>query len=142
MYDAAFDGVRGYHKAVLGNIELNHSKILPPPKPILNSHNIHDMLNAILIAYKTSESSDKNVLLYKALKGPFGNIYSVFMDGIQKFCRELNGSFARTVDQDFNIVNIPWALTEIEGGSMNATKLMVEILAVISKIHPISENAS
>ena len=71
----------------------------------------------------------------------YGKIYSVSNDGIQKFSRELNGSFVRTVGNEIKAVNVPWALTEIQGGSLNASKLYKHLLGIISKVHPLKTNA-
>ena len=40
----------------------------------------------------------------------------------------------RTLDENLNIQNIPWALTTIPGGSMDNKKLVSQILTVISKL--------
>ena len=58
-------------------------------------------------------------------------------DRIQKFVKELNGVFIRTLTETSNIVNVPWAMKEIEGGSLNAEKLADHIIAAIISIHPL-----
>ena len=144
FYKTAMDGVRGYHSSVLGGIEINNSKIAPPPAMSVNGDNINHMLYALLQAYREQDSTDekiKNPLPYKSLKGAHGKIYSISNDGIQKFRRELNGSFVRTVGEEIKAVNVPWALTEIEGGSLNAVKLYDHLLRIISNVHPIPNNA-
>ena len=39
-------------------------------------------------------------------------------------------------------ITVPWSLTEIKGGSLNAEKLCQHIISIIKSIHPIRENAS
>lgn len=39
-------------------------------------------------------------------------------------------------------VTVPWSLTEIQGGSLNADKLCDHLLSTINSIHPISLNAA
>ena len=68
-------------------------------------------------------------------------------DDIQKFSKELNGVFLRTIDDyseesSYNITNISWAITEIEGGSLNAEKLISHVLKVIAAVHPVQKKAS
>ena len=75
------------------------------------------------------------------MRGPFGKWYSIFNDGIQKFCEELNSVMVRTLDENYNVTNIPWALTEIPGGSMNSTKLCDQILTQLSLVLKISVTA-
>ena len=65
-------------------------------------------------------------------------------DGVQKFSHELNGVFLRTVcidDDGLQIVNIPWGLTEIQGGSLNSKQLEKHLLKTIANAKPSSENA-
>ena len=49
-----------------------------------------------------------------------GKLYSIIHDWIQKFTRELNGVIARTTSHGMDPVTVPWSLTEIQGGSLNA----------------------
>ena len=62
-------------------------------------------------------------------------------DGIMKFTRELNGVFIRLLqsqaEKGLSIVNLPWCLTEISGGSLNSDKL-VEHISIISLVNPLS----
>ena len=62
-------------------------------------------------------------------------------DGIQKFSKELNGTHVRTISPTNEIVLMPWRLTEIVGGSLNAEKLQIHLISIISSIKPVKENA-
>ena len=71
---------------------------------------------------------------YTALRDSLGKFYSIMHDGIQKFLKEFNGVFIRTLDSEFDIVNLPWALTNIPGGSMDHSKLVHQLISVITSI--------
>lgn len=142
LYETAMEGVRGYHKTVLGDIELNGKKIPPPPRVTLNENNISDFQSGLLRAYKQLNRSDSP---YNSLRSSFSKYYSVFNDSIQKFSMELNGVMIRTLNDDLKITNVPWALTEIDGGSMDANKLCCQVLSMISSLNKFksaSSNAS
>lgn len=49
---------------------------------------------------------------------------------------------ARTTSDEMDPVNVPWSLTEIKGGSLNAEKLYEHIISTIQSIHPLYHNAS
>ena len=49
---------------------------------------------------------------------------------------------ARTTSNDMDPVTVPWSLTEIQGGSLNADKLCDHLLSTINSIHHISLNAA
>ena len=68
------------------------------------------------------------------MRGGLAKHYSIFTDGIQKFSMELNGSMIRTLDEDFSIVNLPWGLSEIPGGSMDHKKLSYQYLKIIAQV--------
>ena len=78
-----------------------------------------------------------------ALRKPYGKYYSIMHDGIQKFSRELNGVFIRTVqlDDGVKIINIPWKLSEIPGSSLSATKLVTHLLKTIASVKIPTKNA-
>ena len=57
--------------------------------------------------------------------------------GIQKFGKELNGVFVRTLTEDVKIVNVLWVIKEIKGGSRNAEKLIDHVIETIIFIHPL-----
>ena len=71
---------------------------------------------------------------YSVLRGPFAKYYSLFNDGIQKFNMELNGVMIRTLDHNFDIVNVPWGLTKIPGGSMDHQKLVSQIISMVNSV--------
>ena len=52
-----------------------------------------------------------------------GKLYSIIYDGIQKISRELNGVMTRHTNPAMDPLTFPWSLTEIQGGSLNASKL-------------------
>ena len=57
-------------------------------------------------------------------------------DRIQKFAKELNGTFIRTLNQANKITLMPWGLTAIRGGSLNADKQVQHLTQTISKVKP------
>ena len=140
FYEAVFDGVKDYHDVALKGIEINGRKIAPPRKVKLDKNNITTMQDAILKSYVESNSSPN-----AALRGEYGHYYSIMHDGIQKFSHELNGVFLRTIslsDDGIKIVNVPFSLTEIPGGSLTHQKLIVHLFQIIGLIRPPSpENA-
>ena len=131
LHETAMGGVRGYHKTVLGYLKLNGKKIPPPPKVTLNEHNICQFKNG-LMAYKQLNRSDSS---YNSLRDSFAKYYSVSNDDIQKFSVELNGVMIRTLNDDLKITNVPWALTEIDGGFMDETKLCSQVVNIISNVN-------
>ena len=58
LYETAMGSVQGYHKAVMGDLELNGKKIPPSRKVTLIEHNISQYQNGLLIAYKQLNRSD------------------------------------------------------------------------------------
>ena len=125
LYNSAFEGVKGYHDVLLGKIE----------KVALNEHNISSLQNSLLRAFKITDKTELNESPYQKLKNSFGKYYSIFNVGTQMFSMELNGMMVRTVDENFNIVNIPWSLSKIPGGSSNANKLCSQIMSVIGTVN-------
>ena len=84
------------------------------------------MQSAILKTYTESTSAPN-----EALQKRYGKYDPIMHHGIQKFAHKLNGVFLRTVsldDKGVTIVNIPWDLKEIEGGSLNADKLVSHMI--------------
>ena len=63
-------------------------------------------------------------------------------DSIQKFGKKLNCVFIRTLSETSNIVNVPWALKEIEGEPLNAEKLVDHFIATIIPIHPLPSHSN
>ena len=100
----------------------------------MHKNNIGDVQKSLFSAYKELDSSSVNKLVYK----PFRDIstFSIYTDGIQKFSKELNGSYARTADPLLNITNAPVSLHQ----SLNATNLVAEIISVINEIKPLPEH--
>ena len=68
------------------------------------------------------------------MRGLFSQYYSIFNDEIQKFAMELNGIMVKTLSENFEVTNIPCALTKIHGGSMNASKLCNQIMPIINSV--------
>ena len=97
----------------------------------LNEHNIPQFPNGLLMAYKQLNRSDSP---YNSLRGPFAKYYSVSNDDIQMLSMELNGVMIRTLNDDLKITDVPWALTEIDGGSMDANKLCSQVVNIISNV--------
>ena len=135
MYqESAEHDVLKYHNLHLGGIEMDGKVFASPPKVCLNEHNIVDFEHAILNTYKELDTTSMNSSPYSVLRGPFAKYYSIFNDGIQKFSMELNGVMIRTLNPDFDVVNVPWALSKIPGGSMDHTKLVSQIISVINNV--------
>ena len=61
-------------------------------------------------------------------------------DGIQKFSRELNGSFVLSLSETNKIVIMPWGLTEIREGSLNAERLYNHLVHRMSSIKPVKNS--
>ena len=120
---------------MLGDLELNAKKIPPPPKVALNEHNISQFQNGLLLAYKKLNRSDSP---YNSLRGSFAKYYSVSNDSIQKFLMKLNGVMIRILINDLKITNFPWALTEIDGESIDANKLCFQVVNIISNVNKLT----
>ena len=128
VYETAMEGVRSYHSTIIGDIEFDGKKAPPPPGITLHDHNLPKIQHGMLEAYKQMDIS-----AYKSVK--HGGPYSIFNDGIQKFSNELNGVMVRTLDEEWNIVNVPWALSKIPGGSMDNVKLASQLVNVMGSIN-------
>ena len=136
FYTAVTEGVRGYHSTVLKDIEINKKKIPPPPRVLVDRNNVDIPQKALLTSFQLS-TAEKNP--YNILKS--NDLYSFMHDGIQKFGRELNGVFTRTLSLDMEVLNVPWSLSEIEGGSLNSEKLVTHVFEVIKSVKPIINSA-
>ena len=117
-------------------LKLIIKKIAPPSKVVLNKDNIHVAQSALLKSYQ-NDTGETNP--YQDLRSYYGKLH----DGIQKFAKELNGAYVRTLPSSTTstISLIPWSLTEIPRGSLNAKKLVSHLLHLISTIRPVKENA-
>ena len=117
VYDESINGMRRYHKLKLGGIEIEGKKFPPPVRVKLNDKNISRIQEGIVKAYKELDvPTALNQAPFSALKkDPFGKFYSILNDGILKFCNEYNGVYLRTIDGEFAVRNLPWALTQIPG---------------------------
>ena len=51
------------------------------------------------------------------------------------FSVELNGVIIRTLNDDQKITIVPWALTEIDDGSMDANKVWSQVVNIISNVN-------
>ena len=63
-----------------------------------------------------------------------GHFYSLMHDEIQKFAKEVNGTFIRTLNEANKITLLPWGLTAIQGGLLNANKLVQHLIQTISEV--------
>ena len=74
-----------------------------------------------------------------------GKYFSIMHVGIQKFSKKVTGVYVRTRSStsftskslSTEILSIPSRLTEIDGGSLNAQKLVHYIINTLSTIRPI-----
>ena len=64
-------------------------------------------------------------------------------DGIQKFAKELNGVYVRTLSSSTTstISLVPGSLTDIPRGSLNPKKFVSHLTHLISTIWPVKKNA-
>lgn len=134
IYNHTQSSISNYHETHLAGIVLDGKKFESARKICLNEHNIVNFEKAILNTFRESDGTAMNYSPYSVLRGPFSKYYSIFHDGIQKFGMELNGVMARALNENLNIVNVPWALTKIPGGSLDSGKLVSQILAVVNRI--------
>ena len=70
-----------------------------------------------------------------------GKLYSIIHDGIQKFSRELNGVMTWHTTSAMDLLTLPWSLTEIQGGSLNASKLCDHIFNTMKSTHSVQDAA-
>ena len=66
-------------------------------------------------------------------------------DGIQKFSKKLLEVFiltATTLSKSIEIVNVPWCLNQVYGGSLNTDKLVEHLVDSINKIRSVQNNSS
>ena len=122
-----------YHKTFLKGVEVNKHKLLLPPRVTLNKNNISLAQESLVASYKASDDVDNP---FYALRNYHGRFYSIMHDGIQKFEKELNGTFIRTLDEANKITLMPWGLTAIRGRSLNADKLVQHLIQTIDKVNP------
>ena len=66
------------------------------------------------------------------MQRPFSKYYSIFNDGIHRGSMEVT---AGTQSENFEVIIIPWALTNIPRGSINTSKLLRHIMFIISSIN-------
>ena len=138
-YNTVMKGMKGAHEVIFGRMTLNGRKIKGIPKLSLNENNVNVMQHSILNAYTSLDISPN-----ETLRQPYGKYYSIMHDGIQKFSRELNGVHLRTVkfdDDGVDVVIVPWKLTEIPGGSLNALKLCTHVWNTMSTVKSPEKNA-
>ena len=138
FYGTVIDCVREYHTVVLKDVEICKKKVPPPPRVLLDYNNIHVPQRALLASFKQSTDVGNP---YCTLRSKSGDWYSIMHDGIQKFRKELNGVHIRTLSADIEVVNVPWMLTEIPGGSLNNEKLIHQLFNVMKSVRPIPESA-
>ena len=119
---------RPCHNSVLPGVEVNHSKLAVPPKVLLNKNNITTAQFVLPELYRQDEDEENP---YKLLQSPFGKYYSLLHNGV----------FIRSLSSAWNLLNIPWSLSEIEGRSLNASKLVQHIIQTISQVKPTKNNA-
>ena len=117
FYESVVQGVKGYHNTVLKDVEVNKCTVAPPPKVLLDYNNIPKYEKALLTSYRESPDPQNPYFIIK--NGSHAKYYTLTHDGIQKFSHELNGSYIRTVniEDDIEVKNVPWALTEIPARS-------------------------
>ena len=120
FYQTFLEIIRSYLNTVLSGVEVNHSKIAPPPKMLLNKNNIITTQFELLEPYHQDDGEENPD---KLLQSPFAKYYLLLHNNIQKFNKKLNGVLNRSLSSAWSPVNIPWWLTEIEGVSLDATKL-------------------
>lgn len=118
FYQTVLESIRSYLNTVLSGVGVNHSKIAPSPKMLLNKNNIITTQFELLESYHQGDDEENPD---KLLQSPFGKYYLLLHDNIQKFNKKLNGVLNRSLSSAWSPVNIPWWLTDIEGVSLDAT---------------------
>ena len=63
------------------------------------------------------------------MQRPFSKYYSIFNDGIHRGSMEVT---AGTRSENFEVIIIPWALTNIPRGSINTSKLLRHMFIISS----------
>ena len=94
-------------------------RIGPSSEVVLNKDILHVAPSALLKLYQ-NDTAETNP--YQDLRSYYGKFYSFMHDVIQKFAKELNGAYVRTLSSSTTstISLVPWSLTEIPMGSLNA----------------------
>ena len=70
-----------------------------------------------------------------------GKLYSIIHDGIQNFSSEHNGVMTQHTTPAMDPLTLPWSLTEIQGGSLNASKLCDHIFNAMKSTHSVQDAA-
>ena len=125
FYNKHIDHLRNHHREHLGHLEVDNKALPKPIRAQLDRNNIQYIHAALLESYKHLTTSAINKTLYKPFLNGDCN-FSIFTDGIQKFGLELNGSYARTADEELQVTNAPVSLHNIKGSSMDRHKLAVD----------------
>ena len=130
FYNKHIDHLRNHHREHLGHPEVDNKALPKPIRAQLDRNNIQYVHAALVESYEHSTTSAINKTLYKPFLNGDCN-FSIFTDGIQKFGLELNGSYARTADEELQVTNAPVSLHSIKGGSMDRQKLAADLMNVI-----------
>ena len=97
FYEKHVFHLRKHHQENVGHLQIDN-KVLPKPlRAQLDKSNIKKVHAALVISYKQLQSSSSNPVLYKPFAGDNVPI-CIYIDGIQKFGKELNGAYARTAE--------------------------------------------
>ena len=92
-------------------------QIALPPKVRLKKDNISvPQFRKTFRKDAQNKGKPYNILQHQHYK----KLHLIMYDIIQKFGKKFEGVFIRTLSETSNIVNVPWALKEVEGGSLNA----------------------
>ena len=137
LYETQVEGAQDYHNVVLKRVKVNDELIPPPKRVLVNKNNVHLVHEALLRSFK--KSTDPENPYHVLLREDRGEFYSLMHDGIQKFGMELNGVIVRTINNDIDVVNVPWSLKMIEDGSM---KLVVHMLKTIASLENLGNRSA
>ena len=140
IYDAHVEGARDYHNMVLKNVRVNNESLPPPKLVLVNKNNVNLVHEALLRSFR--KSTDPENPYHVLLREERGAFFSLMHDGIQKFGMELNGVIVRTINNDIDVVNVPWTLKMIPGGSMNADKLVIHLLKTIASLENLGSQSA
>ena len=138
FYNKHIDHLKNHHQEHLGHLKVDNKALPKPMRAQLDMNNIYiQYLHAALVeSYKHLTTSAINRTLYKPFLNGDCN-FRIFVNEIQKFGLELNGSYAQTADKQLLVTNAPVNLHSIKGSPMDRHKLAVDLMNVINGIKPV-----
>ena len=120
FYNKHIDHLKNHHQEHLGHLKVDNKALPKPMRAQLDMNNIYiQYLHAALVeSYKHLTTSTINRTLYKPFLNGDCN-FRIFVNEIQKFGLELNGSYAQTAGKQLLVTNAPVNLHSIKGSPMD-----------------------